>query len=183
MIRLTLTDKTGESQTHFFEGTSLTIGRLRHNDLVLPKTNVSKRHVKIVWKNQQFTVMDLRSTNGTFVNGQKITTPVALEPDDVVNVGDYAINVELEQESDAFQEPAPPSPPMDENTPPVLDALSEDAEAMPVDVLDGMEDPFAEFIPPTTSMSAEDLPVPKIPPKKPGKGLGSTMALGSRYSR
>ena len=62
---------------------------------MLQKTNVSKRHVKIVWKNQQFTVIDLRSTNGTFVNGKRITVPTTVGVDDLVHVGDYTINVAL----------------------------------------------------------------------------------------
>ena len=42
---------------------------------------------------QNLFVEDLGSTNGTAVNGQTISEPIALRNNDVVNVGDVAIRV------------------------------------------------------------------------------------------
>ena len=42
---------------------------------------------------QNLFVEDLGSTNGTLVNGQRIVDPVALNNNDVVNVGDVSIRV------------------------------------------------------------------------------------------
>ena len=45
--------------------------------MILPKGNISKRHSRIVLKDGKFIIVDLKSTNGTYVNGKKITAPRA----------------------------------------------------------------------------------------------------------
>ncbi len=47
---------------------------------------VSKNHLRILPKGDQFFIVDLGSTNGTFVNGQKITETL-VKPDDIVQLG------------------------------------------------------------------------------------------------
>ena len=76
----------------------MTIGRLAGNDIVLNKGNVSKYHSKIVLKDGKYIVVDLKSTNGTFVNGKKIAGPLVVRPTDKIYVGDYIINVDAPPE-------------------------------------------------------------------------------------
>lgn len=52
----------------------LTIGRNPANDIVIDNVGVSRRHAVIKWSGDRATVEDLGSANGTFVNGQKITS-------------------------------------------------------------------------------------------------------------
>ncbi|HEX8824071.1 MAG TPA: ATPase, T2SS/T4P/T4SS family, partial [Archangium sp.] len=78
------------------------------NDIVLAKGNVSKYHSKIVAKDGKFIVVDMKSTNGTFVNGKKIAAPMVLKPTDKVYIGDYIINVEPLVEERSFTRTAPP---------------------------------------------------------------------------
>jgi pilus assembly protein CpaF len=94
MFLITLTEKGGESQELIVEKGEVTLGRLAGNDLVLNKGNVSKHHAKIVLKAGKYIVVDLKSTNGTFVNGKKIEAPLVVKPTDKIYVGDYIINVE-----------------------------------------------------------------------------------------
>jgi|JI10StandDraft_1071094.scaffolds.fasta_scaffold06697_5 pilus assembly protein CpaF len=98
MFLITLTEKGGESEQLTFEKEEVTIGRLAGNDIVLNKGNVSKYHSRIVLKDGKYIVVDLKSTNGTFVNGKKIGAPQVVRPSDKIYVGDYIINVEAPEE-------------------------------------------------------------------------------------
>jgi len=74
-----------------FNKPEVTIGRVQGNDIVLPKGNVSKRHARIVLKDGKFIIVDLKSTNGTYVNGRKITKPRKVRRSDRIYVGDFII--------------------------------------------------------------------------------------------
>src|SRR5579884_4022253 len=96
MIKLTLTEKGGEPRLLTFDKDEITIGRVSGNDIVLAKGNVSKRHSRFTSKpGGQIEVADLKSTNGTYVNGRKIAAPTTLAPNDRVYVGDFLITVDL----------------------------------------------------------------------------------------
>ena len=94
MIKLTLTEKGGEPKVLTFDKDEITIGRVSGNDIVLAKGNVSKRHSRLAMRGGQIEVSDLRSTNGTYVNGRKISGPTMLSPSDRVYVGDFLIGIE-----------------------------------------------------------------------------------------
>ncbi len=98
MFLITLAEKGGDARELLFEKEEVTIGRLAGNDIVLNKGNVSKYHSKIVLKDGKYIVVDLKSTNGTFVNGKKIAGPLVVRPTDKIYVGDYIINVDAPPE-------------------------------------------------------------------------------------
>ena len=96
MIKLTLTEKNGEPRLLTFDKDEITIGRVSGNDIVLAKGNVSKRHSRFTVKSPgQIEVADLKSTNGTYVNGRKIGSPMLLSASDRVYVGDFLISIDL----------------------------------------------------------------------------------------
>ena len=66
----------------------LTIGRSAGNDLVMADPEVSRRHIRIVRRADGFAVEDTGSTNGTFVNGQRITHLTLLQDGDTIDLGD-----------------------------------------------------------------------------------------------
>jgi hypothetical protein len=68
------------------EAGELIIGRAADVEIVLVEDMVSRRHAKLVVHNNNMTLSDLGSTNGTYVNGEKITTLV-VHLDDRVMVG------------------------------------------------------------------------------------------------
>ena len=78
MFAILITEKGGEQRRIVFNKPEVTIGRVQGNDIVLPKGNVSKRHARIVLKDGKFIIVDLKSTNGTYVNGRKITSPLVV---------------------------------------------------------------------------------------------------------
>ena len=96
MIKLTLTEKNGEPKLLTFDKDEITVGRVSGNDIVLAKGNVSKRHSRFTVKSPgQIEVADLKSTNGTYVNGRKIGGPMLLSASDRVYVGDFLISIDL----------------------------------------------------------------------------------------
>ena len=63
------------------------IGRLPDCDIVLIQTEISGRHCCLTRTARGFTLEDLGSSNGTFVNGRRITGTVAVSPSDQVVLG------------------------------------------------------------------------------------------------
>lgn len=78
-----------EKDIVFGANTIIQIGRDPSNDVVVPSPNVSRFHAQIEKVGQRYRVSDLRSSNGTFVNGERIDAPVWLKPQDTIRVGQY----------------------------------------------------------------------------------------------
>ncbi len=95
VFTLVVTEKGGTPRRLEFDKDEVTIGRVPGNDVILPKGNVSKRHSRIVRQDGRFFVVDLKSTNGTYLNGRRITTPSAIRPSDKVYVGDFMVMLEM----------------------------------------------------------------------------------------
>jgi pilus assembly protein CpaF len=107
MVILTLTEKGGEPRQLTFEKNEVTVGRVQGNDVVLPKGNVSKRHCRIYFQDGHYSVEDLKSTNGTYVNGRKISEPTVVSTADKVYVGDFVVRVDSATPAEI---PTPPPP-------------------------------------------------------------------------
>ncbi|HVZ75101.1 MAG TPA: FHA domain-containing protein [Polyangia bacterium] len=107
-----MTEKGGEPKALSFDKDEVTIGRVSGNDIVLPKGNVSKRHSRITLKDGHVEIADLKSTNGTYVNGKKILDATVLVATDRVYVGDFLITIDgLGGEVVAPRRAPPPPPP------------------------------------------------------------------------
>jgi pilus assembly protein CpaF len=94
MFAIIIQEKGGEQRRMVFNKPEVTIGRVQGNDIVLPKGNVSKRHARIVLKDGKFIIVDLKSTNGTYVNGRKITSPLVVKESDKIYIGDFIVGVD-----------------------------------------------------------------------------------------
>jgi ABC-type multidrug transport system ATPase subunit/pSer/pThr/pTyr-binding forkhead associated (FHA) protein len=73
----------------FGDKTLIQIGRDPSNDVVLPSPNVSRFHAQVVKVGQRYRVEDLRSSNGVFVNGERVDGALWLKPEDSIRVGQY----------------------------------------------------------------------------------------------
>ncbi len=116
MFAVVITEKGGAQRREQFDQSEVTIGRVQGNDIILPKGNVSKRHSRIVLKDGRFIVVDLKSTNGTYVNGRKITSPLVVKPGDKIYIGDFILSVE--QSGDAAAVTPSSAPPADARSAP-----------------------------------------------------------------
>jgi ABC-type multidrug transport system ATPase subunit len=58
---------------------------------LLDHPHVSRLHASVAVTNGRVVLADLGSANGTFVNGERVSRPTALEPDDRVDVGPFAL--------------------------------------------------------------------------------------------
>jgi pilus assembly protein CpaF len=104
MFQLTINEKGGSTRTETFDKDEVTIGRVQGNDVILPKGNISKRHSRIVLKDGKFIIVDLKSTNGTYVNGKKITAPQVIKSSDKVYIGDFTLQIENGAEAAAAED-------------------------------------------------------------------------------
>ena len=68
---------------------TIKIGRSASNDLVLSNPKVSGNHATLVVQDNEMsaTLKDLNSTNGTYVNGRRITGETVVRPTDVLRFG------------------------------------------------------------------------------------------------
>ena len=82
------------------------IGRLENNDIVLDDPTVTREHAIISYSQGEFWIEDLGSTNGTLVNGTKLTAPRALQDGDQIQVGvNMLLKFSLQDEAQArFQQ-------------------------------------------------------------------------------
>ena len=73
------------------DGDQLTIGRDSSNGVAINDAEVSRRHSRLTFQGGKYVIEDLGSTNGTFVNGQRLAGPVVLKAGDVVSLGEQIV--------------------------------------------------------------------------------------------
>ena len=81
----------------FGEKNLIQIGRDAGNDVVLSSPTVSRYHAQIEKVGQRFRIRDLRSSNGTFVNGDRIEAETWLKPEDAIRIGQSRFVVSADQ--------------------------------------------------------------------------------------
>ncbi len=70
-----------------------TIGRLEDNAFQIAEPSVSSHHCEVLLRGNQVVVKDLNSTNGTFINSQKVTEEV-LKPGQTLRLGQVELRLE-----------------------------------------------------------------------------------------
>ena len=78
------------------QGDVITLGRGEANNVVISSTRVSRNHARIEWTGDHFTIRDLGSSNGTFVNGQRIEyMPWVLNDGDEIMLERFPLRYEM----------------------------------------------------------------------------------------
>jgi len=72
---------------------SMVMGRAPECELMLDDTYVSQQHARLFGKNGSWYVEDLGSTNGTFVNEQRLAAPAMVQPGDRIRVGQTVLEL------------------------------------------------------------------------------------------
>jgi pSer/pThr/pTyr-binding forkhead associated (FHA) protein len=95
MAQYQLIMRTGPTPGAVFalEGDQLTIGRDSTNEITINDAEVSRRHARLTFQGGKFVLEDLGSTNGTFVNGQRLAGPRVLKAGEVVSFGEQIVLV------------------------------------------------------------------------------------------
>ncbi len=86
MFKLILKDSEG-GEAQFPVSGELSIGRGTDCDIVLNDSKVSRQHSRVFAEGTELFIEDLKSSNGTFVNGKKISSTLALNPGDLITIG------------------------------------------------------------------------------------------------
>lgn len=107
MFSVIISEKGGAERRETFERTEINVGRVQGNELVLPKGNVSKRHARLLYRDGRFIVTDLKSTNGTYVNGRKIAQATIVREGDKIYIGDFVLRIEAASASGSVSAPLP----------------------------------------------------------------------------
>jgi pilus assembly protein CpaF len=94
MFTIVISEKGGAERKEAFDKNEINVGRVQGNDLMLPKGNVSKHHARLLFRDGRFIVTDLKSTNGTYVNGRKISQATIVREGDKIYVGDFVLRLE-----------------------------------------------------------------------------------------
>src|SRR5580704_2805660 len=94
MFTIVISEKGGAERRETFEKSEISVGRVQGNDLMLPKGNVSKHHARLLSRDGRFIVTDLKSTNGTYVNGRKTSQATIVREGDKIYIGDFVLRVE-----------------------------------------------------------------------------------------
>ena len=85
------------------ESKAMSIGRAPDNDMVLDSPLVSRIHAQVERVGQRYRIKDLNSSNGTFVNGERITGETWVKPGDMLLIGPFQIKVGESALSSAHQ--------------------------------------------------------------------------------
>jgi hypothetical protein len=115
--RLVLTDGSNATKIIPVNRETLLLGRAVTADIHLDDAHISRHHARFIFQDQQLLVEDLQTINGTYVNGQALTTLHTLRHGDVVTLGPFTINAEqslvpvpqTRQETRAYTPPPPSS--------------------------------------------------------------------------
>ena len=91
--QLTMRSGPTPGETYPIEGEELLLGRDLANEIAISDPEVSRRHARFFMQNENILMEDLGSTNGTFLNGERISNPVQLRPGDVITLGESIVLV------------------------------------------------------------------------------------------
>lgn len=101
MAKLVLLSAGMTGRTHELKAEKTTVGRVEDNSFQIAEPSVSSHHCEVMVRGNDIIVKDLNSTNGTFINGEKVTEG-PLKPGQILRLG----QIEMRLETDA----PPPAP-------------------------------------------------------------------------
>jgi pSer/pThr/pTyr-binding forkhead associated (FHA) protein len=100
MARLVLLSEGLTGRTYDLKVERTTVGRVADNAFEIPEASVSSHHAELILQGSDVLIRDLNSTNGTFINGERITEGI-LKPGQILRLGTVEMRFETGH-------PAPP---------------------------------------------------------------------------
>ena len=101
MAKLVVVSAGMTGRTHELKVEKTTIGRVEDNTFQIAEPSVSSHHCEVLLRGSDVVVKDLNSTNGTYINGEKVSESV-LKPGQLLRLG----QIEMRLETDATAAPS-----------------------------------------------------------------------------
>lgn len=98
------------TRTYELNSEKTTIGRVDDNSFHLAEASVSSHHCEILLQGGDVVVRDLNSTNGTFVNGNRVDGESVLKPGQILRLGQIDLRLENGASAPASSPPPVPAP-------------------------------------------------------------------------
>jgi len=123
-FRLVVSQGPQPGQTFPLDQDSSSLGRDPGNDIVINDPQISRQHARITRQGELMVIKDLGSTNGTFVNGMRLTEPHTLVNGNVIGLGDavtltyYGVGMAAVKTVVGLPAATPPPPSRASSTPP-----------------------------------------------------------------
>ena len=150
MFTLVITGPDQAQARYAFEEHEITFGRVEGNHIVLADRNISRRHARLVLRDGWYILVDLKSTNGTYVNGRRLTAPLVVGTTDQIRMGEYTLAIEGVELEATQERPLAPFLPRDKVEADLLRAIGEGDLPSREVYADWLEDhghaPEAEFV-------------------------------------
>src|SRR5688572_13115129 len=93
MSKLVLLSEEFAGRTYELNVEKTTVGRVEDNAFQIAEPSVSSHHAEIILRGNDVVVKDLNSTNGTYINGEKVSEAV-LKPGQVLKLGQVELRLE-----------------------------------------------------------------------------------------
>ncbi len=97
MARLVVLSEGMTGRSYELKVDKTTIGRVEDNAFPILEASVSSHHCEILLKGNDVVVKDLNSTNGTFINGEKVTSEAVLKVGQILRLGQLEMRLESGQ--------------------------------------------------------------------------------------
>ena len=104
MAKLVLLSAGMTGRTHDLKVDKTTIGRVEDNTFQIAEPSVSSHHCEILMRGTDVVVKDLNSTNGSYINGEKVTESV-LKPGQILRLGQIEMRLETDTPAAASKKP------------------------------------------------------------------------------
>jgi predicted component of type VI protein secretion system len=95
MAKLVILSEGMTGRSHELTAEKTTIGRLEDNTFTIGDPSVSSHHCEVLMRGGEIIVRDLNSTNGTYINGERITE-APLKPGQILRLGQVELRLETE---------------------------------------------------------------------------------------
>ena len=95
MLKLVVLSQGLTGRSYELKVDKTTVGRVDDNTFPIVEPSVSSHHCEVLLRGNEVLVKDLGSTNGTFINGQKITEG-ALKPGQILRLGQVEVRLEAD---------------------------------------------------------------------------------------
>jgi pSer/pThr/pTyr-binding forkhead associated (FHA) protein len=110
MAKLVILSQGMTGRSHELKVDKTTIGRVDDNTFPIAEASISSHHCEVLVRGTDVVIHDLNSTNGTFINGEKITESV-LKPGQTLRLGQIELRLEVDGPAAATSGAAPAATP------------------------------------------------------------------------